>query len=62
VSLIVDGGGYDGRNGFTFAIAGDDPHAVAPTAPVIPGCIGCVVLRPDGKRYLAHVVPDPLAR
>ena len=30
-------------------------------APLIPDHIGCVVIRPDGSRYLARVMPDPLA-
>jgi len=30
-------------------------------APLIEGHIGCVVIRPDGSRYLARVMPDPLA-
>jgi hypothetical protein len=59
--LLVDGGGIDGGNGFTFANHGEDVHAVGPTSPIIPGCVGCVVIRPDGSRYLARAVPDPLA-
>ena len=30
--------------------------------PLIPGTIGCVVIRPDGSRVLARVEPDPLAQ
>jgi hypothetical protein len=45
-----------------FAIAGADLHAVGPTAPMIPGYVGCIVLRPDGSRQLIRAVPDPLAR
>ena len=33
-----------------------------PLAPIIEGHIGCVVIRPDGSRYLARVMPDPLAQ
>jgi hypothetical protein len=29
--------------------------------PLVPGCIGCIVIRPDGSRVLARAVPDPLA-
>jgi hypothetical protein len=29
--------------------------------PIVPGYVGCIVIRPDGSRYLARVVPDPLA-
>jgi hypothetical protein len=58
--LLVDGGGIDGGNGFTFVNHGEDIHAVGPTAPLIPGYVGCVVIGPDGSRRLAHVMPDPL--
>jgi hypothetical protein len=61
-ALLVNGGGIDGGNGAYFANHGDDVHAVGMLAPLIPGAIGCVVLRPDGSRYLARVMPDPLAR
>jgi hypothetical protein len=60
--LAVDGGGFGGDgNGFTFANAGEDVHAIGPTSPLFPGYIGCVVIRPDRSRYLAHVQRDPLA-
>jgi hypothetical protein len=36
-------------------------HAVGLLAPLIEGHIGCLVIRPDGSRYLARVMPDPLA-
>jgi hypothetical protein len=29
--------------------------------PLVPGCVGCIVIQPDGSRQLARVVPDPLA-
>jgi hypothetical protein len=61
-ALLVDGGGIDGGDGFTFANHADDVHAIGPTAPLFPDHIGCVVIRPDGSRYLARVVPDPLAQ
>ena len=61
-ALMVEGVGIDGDNGFTIASHGDDLHVVGPTAPLIPGYYGCVVVRPDGSRQLAHVVPDPLAK
>ena len=54
-------GGFGGESGFTIASYGDDLHVVGPTAPVIDGFYGCVVVKPDGFRYLAHLVPDPLA-
>jgi len=57
----VDGGGIDGGKGTFFANAGEDLHAVGSLAPIIEGAIGCIVIRPDGSRYLARAVPDPLA-
>ena len=60
-ALLVNGGGFDGRNPAFFANSGDDVHAVGSLAPLIEGAIGCVVIRPDGSRYLARPVPDPLA-
>lgn len=60
-ALLVAGGGIDGGNGFIIASHGDDLHVAGPTAPLIPGCVGCVVIRPDGSRQLARVMPDPLA-
>jgi hypothetical protein len=61
-ALLVNGGGIDGGDGAYFANAGEDVHAVGSVAPLIPGAIGCVVIRPDGSRCLARVVPDPLAQ
>jgi hypothetical protein len=61
--LAVDGGGFDGDgNGFTFANAGEDVHAIGTLAPIFPGWIGCIVLKPDGTRVLTGVQPDPLAQ
>jgi hypothetical protein len=60
-ALIVDGGGLDGGDGTYFANAGEDVHAVGTLDPLIPGYVGCVVIRPDGSRQLARAVPDPLA-
>jgi hypothetical protein len=53
----VDGGGIDGGNGTSFA----NVHAVGTLDPIVPGHVGCIVIRPDGSRYGARVVPDPLA-
>ena len=61
-ALLVDGGGIDGGNGVYFANAGDDLRAVGSIAPLVPGHVGCVVIRPDRRRYLAQVQPDPLAQ
>jgi hypothetical protein len=49
-ALLVNGGGIDGGDGAYSANAGEDVDA-----------IGCIVIRPDVRRYLARVVPDPLA-
>jgi hypothetical protein len=59
-ALMIDGGGIDGYAGFTVASHDDDLHLVGPTAPLIPGYIGCVVVGPDGSRRLARAIPDPL--
>ena len=60
-ALLVNGGGIDGGSGAYFANAGDDLHAVGSLAPIIDGYVGCIVIRPDGSRYVARAVPDPLA-
>lgn len=61
-ALVLDGGGFTPEStGCFIAAAGDDLHVVGPTAPIIPGCIGCVVVSPDGTRRLARVVDDPAA-
>jgi hypothetical protein len=31
-------------------------------ATIIAGYIGCIVIKPDGRRYVARPMPDPLAR
>jgi hypothetical protein len=61
-ALLVDGGGIDGGNGAYFANAGNDLHAVGSLAPIVPGHIGCIVIKPDGSRYVARAVPDPLGQ
>ena len=61
-ALLVDGGGIDGGNGYTVASHGEDLHAVGSVDLLFPGCIGCVVISPDGTRRLARVVPDPLVQ
>ena len=61
-ALLVNGGGIDGGNGAYFANAGDDVHAVGSLDPLVPGCLGCIVIKPDGSRYVARAVPDPLAQ
>jgi|SRR5918994_6411634 hypothetical protein len=60
-ALLVNGGGLDGGDGTYFANYGDDVHAVGSLDPIVPGHIGCIVIRPDGSRYVARAVPDPLA-
>ncbi len=52
-ALIVDGGGLDGGSGIYFANAGEAVHAVGSLNPIVPGCVGCVVIEPDGTRRLA---------
>jgi hypothetical protein len=37
-------------------------HAYGSVDPLIEGHLGCIVIRPDGRRYLARAVPDPLAQ
>jgi hypothetical protein len=37
-------------------------HAVGSLAPIVDGYIGCIVIKPDGSRYVARAVPDPLAQ
>ena len=54
------GAGFDGGSGCFLANAGSDLHVIGSLAPIVDG-IGCVVIRPDGSRYLARAVPDPLA-
>jgi hypothetical protein len=61
-ALLVNDGGIDGGNGVFFANAGDDLHAVGSLDPLVPGHIGCIVIRPDGSRYVARAVPDPLVQ
>ena len=59
-ALLVNGGGIDGGSGAYFANAGDDLHAFGSFAPLA-ALVGCIVIRPDGSRYVARVVPDTLA-
>ena len=60
-ALVVNGGGFDGGDGAYFTNYREDVHVVGIMAPLIPGAIGCVVIKPDGSRYLARVEADPLA-
>ena len=53
--------GSTGGSGAFFANAGDDLHAVGSMDPLVPGHVGCIVIRPDGSRQLARVVRDPLS-
>jgi hypothetical protein len=46
----------------TFANHGEDVHVVGSLDPIVPGHVGCIVIRPDGSRVLARAVPDPLAQ
>ncbi len=60
-ALLVNGRGFDGGTGAFFANYGDDVHAVGSFAPTVPGHVGLIVIKPDGNRYVARAVPDPLA-
>ena len=60
-ALLVNGAGFDGGDGAFFANSGDDLHAVGSLAPIVDGYVGCIVIRPDGSRRLAHAERDPLA-
>jgi hypothetical protein len=60
-ALLVNGGGIDGGSGAYFANAGEDVHAVGKLDPLVPRHVGSIVIRPDGSRYLARAVPNPLA-
>jgi hypothetical protein len=60
-ALLANGGGIDGGDGVYFANAGEDVHAVGSTSALIPGTVGCVVIKPDGSRHLARIEADPLS-
>jgi hypothetical protein len=49
-ALLVDGGGIDGGNGTYFANYVQDLHAVGTLDPIVPGYVGCIVIKPDGGR------------
>jgi hypothetical protein len=55
--LLVDGGGMYGGSGAYFANAGPDFHVFGRLAPLVPGCLGVVVIRP-----MAVVVSPTLSR
>lgn len=57
-ALLVNGGGIDRGDGAFFANYREDVHAVGS----LRAHVGCVVIRPDGSRCLARVMPDPLAQ
>jgi hypothetical protein len=59
-ALLVNGSGIDGGDGAHFANDGDGLHAVGSLDPIVPGHVGCIVIHPDGSRYVARAVPDPL--
>jgi hypothetical protein len=60
---LPDGGQalFVGGRAEYFANHGEDLHAYGSLDPVVPGYIGCIVIRPDKTRVLARAVPDPLA-
>lgn len=57
---MVDGGGFDGGNGYYIANAGNDLHVIGTMAPMIPGRIGLVAIHADGTRELLRVIEDPI--
>lgn len=61
-ALVVDGGGFDGGNGCFFANHGPDLHVIGTLDQIVDDHIGCIVIKPDGSRYVARAVPDPLGR
>ena len=58
-ALLVNCGGIDGGQGAYFANYGDDLHAYGSLDPIVPGHIGCIVIRQDGSRVLARAVRLP---
>jgi hypothetical protein len=50
-----------GADGAYFANYGDDVHVVGSLDPLVPGHIGCIVIRSDGSRYMARAMPEQLA-
>jgi hypothetical protein len=59
-ALLLDHGGFDGGAGAFVCLHGDDLHFYGSLAPLIEG-LGCIVIKPDGSRYVARAVRDPLA-
>ena len=53
-ALLVNGGGIDGATAPWLANAGEDVTGIGSLAPLIAGYLGCIVLRPDGTRYLGR--------
>lgn len=56
---MIDGGGFDGGNGYFIANAGDDLHVMGTMAPMISRAIGLVAIHADGARELVRVIEDP---
>jgi hypothetical protein len=44
-ALLVNGGGIDGGSGTFFANHGEDVHAVGSLDPLVPGHVGCIVIK-----------------
>lgn len=57
-ALAINGGAVDGGSGALFCNHGDDLHAYGSIMPIAP-VIGCIVIEPDGRRYLAGASADP---
>jgi hypothetical protein len=56
-ALLVNGGGIDGGKGAYFRqpLRGRTRRGVA--GPLVPGHVGCIVIRPDGSRVFARARP-----
>jgi hypothetical protein len=48
-SCLRQPGGLGGGSGAYFANAGEDLHAVGSLDPLVPGYVGCIVIKPDGS-------------
>jgi hypothetical protein len=48
-ALLVNGGGIDGGADAFFVNYRDAVHAYGSLDPIVPGHVGCIVIRPDGN-------------
>jgi hypothetical protein len=61
-ALMIDGVGMDGGHGLHALQLRQRRARGRHAGAAHPGHLGCVVIRPDGRRYLARTMPDPLAQ